>query len=373
MAGWVGRARTLVVGATCALSLLGCAGLPRSAPTEKELIGSAVEADAPIAVYPVTLATVERIEHWPRLGPHYAWNVTRGNAPGRLLAEGDLVSITIFDANPTSLIAAEGQRAVSLGELQLSPRGVVFLPYVGEVRIAGMSPDRARTVLQNRLEPVVPGAQVQLNVAPGREQEIDLVAGVRSPGPYALRDRGTTVLSAIAFGGGPDASLENPLVRLIRGSHDWAIALDRLYKEPKLDTLVRAGDKVVLEEDGRTFSVIGAAGSESIIPFGRPSVNLIEGIALANGIDDSRANPEGVVVLREYPASAVKSGGPDRRLVVFTADLTDASSLFAAKSFDLMPGDVVIPTESPVNGFRAVAALVGTTLGLVTATGRLAN
>ncbi|MBM2574703.1 polysaccharide biosynthesis/export family protein [Jannaschia sp. Os4] len=367
------RARSLFVAGLCALSLAGCAGLPRSAPTEKELIGSAIEEDAPIAIYPISLETVSRIESWPRLGPHYDWRVERGGAPGRLIAAGDIVSITIFDSNPTSLIAAEGQRAVSLGDLQLSPRGVVFLPYVGEVRIAGMSVDRARTALQNRLEPVVPGAQVQLNVAPGREQEVDLVAGVAAPGPYPLRDRGTTVLSAIAFGGGPSGALQNPLVRLIRGSHDYAISLDRLTSRPDLDTLVRAGDKLLLEEDDRTFTVIGAAANESVIPFATPRLNLIEALALASGVDSARANPEGVVLLREYPASAVKPGGPERSKVVFTADLTNAADLFAAKSFWMMPGDVLIPTESPVNGFTAVARLIGTTLGLVTTTTRVAN
>lgn len=353
------------LGTLSVAALIGCAQLPRSAPTERELLQSA--ENAPVAVYPVTLSTIDRIAHWPRLGKHYNWKVTRGDAPGRLIAAGDVVRVVIFDANPTSLIAAEGQRSVDLGALQLSPRGVVFLPYVGEVRISGMSPDRARQVLQDRLEPVVPGAQVQLSVEGGREQEVDLVAGVASPGPVPLRDRGTTVLSAIAAGGGPSASVRNPLVRLVRGRHDYAIALKRLYANPDLDTLVLAGDKVILEEDDRTFTALGAAGNDSLIAFEQPQLTLLEGLAKASGVESARADPEGVVVLREYPASAVGPRGPERQYVAFTADLTDAASLFAARKFELMPGDVLIPTEAPIVGIQGVLAIVGTSFGLIRA------
>ena len=72
-------------------------------------------------------------------------------------------------------------------------------------------------------------------------------------------------------------------------------------------------------------------------------------------------------VLRDYPASAVRSGGPSQRQVVFTLDLTTADGLFAARKFPIHHGDLAMATESPVTNLRTVLGLIGSAFGVVTA------
>ena len=51
-------------------------------------------------------------------------------------------------------------------------------------------------------------------------------------------------------------------------------------------------------------------------------------------------------------------GGPKLPQVVFTVDLTSADGLFAARSFEVHPGDLLMVTESPMVSVTQVVALV---------------
>ena len=83
------------------------------------------------------------------------------------------------------------------------------------------------------------------------------------------------------------------------------------------------------------------------------------------GLEANRANPEGVLILRDYKAGDLTPGmdGPDMQQVVFTLDLTSADGLFAARQFDIHPGDTILATESPVNAVRTILGLLGNVVG----------
>lgn len=59
--------------------------------------------------------------------------------------------------------------------------------------------------------------------------------------------------------------------------------------------------------------------------------------------------------------------------MVFAFDLTSADGLFAARKFEIEPGDTVLATESPVNNARTILGLVGTTFGLTRQASTLSN
>ncbi len=90
---------------------------------------------------------------------------------------------------------------------------------------------------------------------------------------------------------------------------------------------------------------------------------------MIGGLAESRANLKGVLVLRDYPASAIRHDGkgPEMKQVIFTFDLTSADGLFAARKFKINPNDAILATESPVNVTRKVLSLVGAIFGTVSA------
>jgi polysaccharide export outer membrane protein len=123
---------------------------------------------------------------------------------------------------------------------------------------------------------------------------------------------------------------------------------------------------VIVREDDRYFTALGATGTEQLVYFDKDRITVVEALSMIGGLAEGRANLKGVLVLREYPSAALRSdgSGPDRAQVAFTFDLTSAEGLFAARKFQVTPLDTVLATESPVTAARTVLGLIGTTLGV---------
>lgn len=349
--------------------LSACASLPRGAGLQREVLAVSTTEDgaAEFMVAPVTRPLLDRYAQWPAVGEDKLGWIERVRQPAsRVIAPGDTVSVTIWNTEENGLLTAPGQRFVTLPELRVSAGGSIFLPYIGEQRIAGMSPERAREAIEERYYSVTPSAQVQFTLKEGRQNMVGLVGGVAAPGTYPLSDQDYTLLSLLAEGGGVQASLVNPQIRLQRGSRLYGISVDRLLENPALDTTLTGGDMVYVEEDERTFLSLGAAGQEAVHPFPQDEVTALEALAIVGGISDSRADPKGILILRRYPASAIRPGtaGPDNNRVVFTIDLTSADGLFSADQFLIRPGDLVYVTESPVTSAQTLFGLVGSAFGL---------
>jgi polysaccharide export outer membrane protein len=248
----------------------------------------------------------------------------------------------------------------------VSSTGEVFMPYLGNIRVSGMSPDRARETIETQFIEITPSAQVQLEVVESSGSLVSLVGGVARPGAYPMRDQSFTVLSLIAEGGGVPANLNNPQIRLIRGGDVYGTSVERLYDDPAYDTTLRGGDKIIVEPDERYFLSLGAAGSESVHPFPRDTISALEAVSIMGGIADARGNPQGILVLRDYPGEAVRpdGSGPTHERVVFTLDLTSADGLFSAGQFQIQSGDLVYATESPVTSAQTAFSILGAALGV---------
>lgn len=88
----------------------------------------------------------------------------RAGRTARALCIADKVNLTIWDSQTNSLLATVEQRAVPIRGLAIGPAGTIFVPYIGEVKIAGLPPEAARAEIQRLLTPIAPDVQVQLEV-----------------------------------------------------------------------------------------------------------------------------------------------------------------------------------------------------------------
>lgn len=356
------------------LSLSGC-NLPRGAALESEVLraqkgdpGPDGEALPAFEVFQITRSSLPVAAAWPHTGARaYDWIRRQQQPASMIIAPGDVMTVTVWDSEENSLLATPGQRVVQLQDIQVSPGGSVFLPYLGEMRVAGMAPTTARKKIEERYVATIPSAQVQVSVRPGRANTANLVAGVRNPGVYPLVDRDVTLLGLLSIGGGVEPGLPNPQIRLFRDGKVFGISVARLYEEPGLDTTLVGGDRVIVQAENRVFLSLGAAGKEARHIFPRDRLSALEALSVIGGLDEGRANPKGVLILREYSATAVNDDpakGPPQARMVFTIDLTSADGLFSAGQFEIMPNDLVYATESPVVSARTVLGLLGTSLGL---------
>ncbi len=372
----MGQRARLLCAMLCVFTVAACA-IPRGAALQREITREADAENATVEVVFVTREKANAIKTWPVTGwhGHYHWIGASHGHDSKVIRAGDLVNLIIWDSQPNSLLTNEAEKAVRMEGLQVSAGGAIFVPYIDSVKISGLTPDQARRRIQTRLEPVVPSAQVQLSTQAGFGNSVDLVSGVSKPGSFPMPNQNFTVLGLIAQGGGINSNLRNPLVRLIRGSNTYEIRSDVLFANANKNTRLYGGDKVVVTEDQRNFTGIGASGKEDIIYFPKEKVTALEAVSLMGGLLDSRADPKGVLILREYDAKGLRfdGTGPSKSQVIFAFDLTSADGLFAARNFHVNPGDTVLATEAPAVKTQTILRLFGAALGLGAQANSLAN
>ena len=359
-----------------ALALGGCSAVPRGAAIASEVTAGAEDQTADFAVYPVTRSLLTRIDNWPLTGESTRrWLPHSHGTRARIIRPGDTLALTIWDASESSLISAAGSPTTPLTGARVSPTGSVFVPYAGNIQVAGKTPEAARQVIERAMENFVPSAQVQLSMVEGSANTVSLVGGASIPGRYPLPDNAYTILDLLAEGGGIAASLENPKVKLQRGHDLYVISAEMLYESPIRNVALRPDDRVIVEEDDRFFLSLGASGSETVHPFTKDFISATEAVAFAGGVNDGRGDPGGVLILREYPLNAVTSdqSGPQKQRVVFSVDLTTADGLFSARNFRVNSKDLIYVTEAPVTKAASILALIGSGFGIANTAGSLGN
>ena len=348
------------------MTALAACTLPRGAALQNEITRGDPDAAA-FQVVQVGRDNIAALGDWPVTGwaGQYRWLETRRGPASALIRTGDKVSVTIWDSQESSLLTTPAQRNVILPEMTVSASGTVFLPYVDEVVVRGLTPADARRRLQSALEAIVPSAQVQLQHMPGHQNTVNAVRGFDNPGSYPMPDRNYSILTLIAEAGGISTELRNPVIRLIREGDTFEIRAKTLLETASRNVTLRGGDKVIVDEDDRSFIALGATGREEQVYFDQDYLTVLEALAQVGGLSDARANLQGVLILREYPARALKAAkGPEKAQVIFVFDLTSADGLFAARKFQINPDDVVIASESPVTSLRTIFGLAGSAIGL---------
>jgi polysaccharide export outer membrane protein len=358
------------VGLLAALCVLAACALPRGAPVVTEVVGrSAEESEADnIAVVPVTRESASRIKSWPQTGwrGHYNWLARQRGPASNVLRVGDMLNLRIWDNAENSLITGQDQRSADVASVEVDESGMVFVPYLEDVHVLGLTATQARAKIQQQMIEIAPSAQIQLELVEGVGNSVDLVSGVVNPGPQPLPNRNFSILSLIARGGGISPAIENPIVRLIRNGKTYEIPAPALFEDPAKNIILRGGDQVLIDEDRRAFVALGATTKEELVYFHKEQISGLEAVSILGGVNDTRANPAGLLVMREYDATQVREDGtgPKKQYVVFTMDMTSADGIFGARNFHIHPGDTVMATESAVKPAQSVMALVGSVFGL---------
>ncbi len=353
-------------------ALVGGCSLPQGAGEERQVLKGADDPAATFAVQAVNRATLPMLRDWPNSHPtaNLGWIKRSATSPDPLIQAGDTLDLAVWDNDDSSLLSSTGQKVIQLAGLKVSSKGTVFLPYADEVYVAKMTPDEARQAIQTKLLSIIPSAQVQLNFASGSANSVDLVSGMPQPGPIPLVNRSTSLTSILALGGGIPDAMVNPQINLSRGGKLYRISSSMLLTNPELDTTMRGGDKIFIEADKRYFLSLGAAGNQALINFPRDRITALDAMSLIGGLKEGTADPKGILILRDYPESAVRSDrtGPSRDRMIFALDLTSADGLFSAGEFGIQDRDMVLVTQSTLVNTNTILTLIGSAFRLTNTT-----
>ncbi|MBJ3763465.1 polysaccharide biosynthesis/export family protein [Maribius pontilimi] len=344
--------------------LAGC-GLPRSGPNKREIYAGSVQKQGDAFIVSVNPRVTRATAVYPALGFSKSF-LNAGLLGSDTIRAGDTLGLTVFENVDDGLLVPEGAPSSVLEEVQVDGDGFIFVPYAGRIRAAGNTPEAIRRIITNRLETQTPEPQVQVRRLQGDGATVSVVGGVGAQGIYAI-ERPTRTLSAmLARAGGIGIPSDVAQVTVIRHGQQETVWFEDLYQVPSFDIALRGGDRILVEQDERSFTALGATGTQQLVPFERQTISAIEAIALVGGLNTNLADPTGVFVFRNEAEEIAEQvlarddlQGAQR--MVYVLDLTEPNGMFEARDFAIRDGDTVFVTEAPYAQWqKTLAAITGT-------------
>ncbi len=364
------------VGLALVVSILAGCGLPRSGPTRNEIFASSVlrGGDAFIVEVDDRVARAADLDASLSFGSGL---LNAGLIGSDTIRPGDVLGLSIWENVDDGLLASQGTNTTALEEVQVDGAGFIFVPYAGRIRAAGNTPEAVRQIITEKLEDQTPDPQVMVRRLAGDGSTVSLIGGIGAQGVYPIERPTRSLTAMLARAGGVTIPPEIAQITLIRGGHTGTIWLDDLYENPRLDIALRGGDRILVEQDQRSFTALGTTGQQTVVPFATQTVTAVEAIAIVGGLNPNLADPKGVFVMRDETPEVVQAITgeyvTEPRRVAYLIDLTKPSGLFIAQDFQIRDEDLVYVTEAPYARFVKVLSSAVAPINTANSVQSLAN
>jgi polysaccharide export outer membrane protein len=301
-----------------------------------------------------------------------------GGAADLRIGVGDTVVVTIYEAASGGLFSGEagslgGSKSVSLPPQPVARNGMVSVPYVGQVRAAGLTPVQLQTTIEAGLRDKAIEPQVIVTVTNGASTFVTVAGDVGTPGRVPLNLGGDRLLDLIAASGGTKAPAYDSFVRLTRGSTTVTMSVAELVDNPAQNIYLQPDDQVYVFTDPQTYTAFGATQENATYPFETDRLTLVEAVGRAGGLLDTRADARGVFVFRyekpevyaaimdgEAAPTPTAAGIP----VVYRVDLEDPTDYFASQRFLMRDNDMIYVSAAPATDVAKFFGVIGSGIGV---------
>lgn len=263
---------------------------------------------------------------------------------------GDVISITTYGApelttSTTTSTDAPGNTSgasSSVNGIKVGAQGEIVLPYLGVVKVAGMTPSDAAAYLEQELKDkgILVDPQVTVALVDSPTRVITVLGEVQKPAPVPAFGQ-LRLLDVIAACGGFTPLASHTITVRREGDPNPITIL--LGSDPRTtdetNIPLMAGDTVIVPKVGSVF-VVGQVKTPSAIPLSSNSpVTVMRAIAMAGGLNFGAALSKVVIIRRT----------PDDQHVEIQMDL---KKVMSGKERDvaLASDDVLLV---PTNGFKA--------------------
>ena len=329
--------------------LAGCATLPSSGPTGGQIERSAEapkDGSAPIQIVPIrTIADVSNlgtdaapIALLPELTP----------PPTDMIGPGDVLEINIYEAGValfsggnsgggmSQISVNPGVQVQKLPPTRVDDLGDITIPYAGTLHVAGITTGEVEAMIRHALERLSQNPQVIVTFEQAITNSIIVGGEVAKPGRLVLQTNRESLSDVIALAGGYRGNAKDLTLRVVRGTDSVDVRVNDLVENPKLDVRAYPGDRLMLINNPRTYSVLGASGRVEQLPFSRSSVSLAEAVATAGGVNPGIGNPAAIFVFRY-----VRDEQGNEVPMVYHLNMMKTGSYFLAQRFAMRDKDVL--------------------------------
>ncbi|HEV2100596.1 MAG TPA: polysaccharide biosynthesis/export family protein [Stellaceae bacterium] len=357
-------------------ALAGCTALPTAGPNLRQVLDQSVtDGQRRFDIVDVDNHVVAALLGQPVASFHTQFQ-KYGKPPAPTIGIGDTVAVSIWEAGGGGLFSppstngsvSGGAKAVTIPDQVVTPDGAISVPFANRIKVAGRTPLQVQEEIQQRLadKAIEPQAIVTVtrSVTDTATVSGEVVNGARIP----LSVGGDHLLDLIATAGGAKAPVYQTFVRLSRQGVTVTIPMSKLVSDPAENIYAWPGDVLTLVQVPQTFSVFGATGANTEVPFGAEKISLAEALAKAGGLQDLRADPRGVFLFRFEPSSvvsalnaqAVPTGPNGSSPIVYRLDLREANSFFYAARFPIEDKDIIYVSNAPLSDLQKFFTLVNT-------------
>ncbi len=345
-------------------TIVASCGLPRSGPGKQEIFNGSVQKNGDAYIVSVDNRVTRATSAQPALGFSQEF-LNAGLSVADVIKPGDTLGLTIWENVDDGLLASAETGTSNLDEVQVDSAGMIFVPYAGRIRAAGNTPEALRQIITSKLDSQTPDPQVIVRRLAGNGSTVSLVGAVSAQGVYPIERPTRTLSNMLAAAGGVAIEPEIAQVSVIRGNMTSKVWFEDLFTHPSFDIALRGGDRILVEEDERSFTVLGATGGQARVAFQTQTISAIEAIAQVGGLNSNLADPTGVFVFRTESSNIAndvlqRSDLHGEQRMAYVLDLTEPTGMFDARDFIIRDKDTIYVTEAPfVTWNKTISALTG--------------
>lgn len=363
------------------LLLAGGCELPRAGPSTSDIVEGARPArggGTRFALVDVDANTVAVMDRWSAVSLQGSFGRQRPAATQQI-GVGDSVQVMIWEAAAGGLFSAPandrlspGSRSAAIPEQAVGPDGAITVPYAGRVRVVGRTPEQVETEIVSALNDKAIEPQALVTVTRNVANTVTVIGEVTSGARVPLTTRGDRVLDVVATAGGIRTPAHETFITLLRDGRSVRIPMQAILKDPAENVFVRAGDVVSVAREQQSFTAVGATGGNALVHFDAIGITLDQAIARAGGLNDNRADPTGVFVIRyEQPAEYDQLGLPRPTAeamgevpVIYRVNMRDPNGFFLARRFPIHNKDILYVSNASTLDIQKTMAILLPFLGV---------
>jgi polysaccharide export outer membrane protein len=276
------------------------------------------------------------------------------------IGPSDVISIVVYDhpellpnagavisqqADPTGISTAPG--------FIVGADGQISFPFVGRVKVEGLSEIEAAELIQRRIGRFIKDPQVSVRINSFRSRRAYVEGDVRTPGTQVFTDVPMTLPEALNRAGGITAAGDRSFVTLTRNNQTIVINLVQLQElgvNPN-QIVVESGDLItVRSRDESKVFVMGEILRPSALAMRNGRLSLNEALGEAGGPNLNTANTSQIYVIR----NTSQAGYP----AVFHLNASSPTALALAETFPLQPRDVIYIDPVPLVNWNRIVSLI---------------
>jgi len=369
--------------------------IPTSGPSKGEVLQGVQDSSigsnsAPGAIQLVDV-TDDVVQQLRTQQQQQLFSATMGQqaAPALVVGVGDSLEVSIWEAPPAALFGSTAMdtrsggaistaRNATIPETVVNAQGEIAIPFAGNVKVAGRSLYQIETDIAQRLKGKANQPQVQVRLARNVATSVTVVGEVVNSLRMPLTPKGERLLDALASAGGVRHPINKVSLQVTRGRSVHTLPLDTVIRDPQQNIALLPGDVVTALFEPLSFTALGALTKNEEVNFEGQGISLTQALARVGGLQDQRADAQGVFVFRLEEAQALKWGqkvtaNADGKVpVIYRINLRDPRSFFVAQGFAVHHKDVLYVSNAPVADLQkfvnVIAGIGYPVLGVVNAT-----